>query len=47
MLLQEHVKHLLSLMDKTDASRNALYYFEWYQEMELFAYEDRGMKNIL
>ncbi|GFH55231.1 predicted protein [Chaetoceros tenuissimus] len=42
MLLQEHAKLLLSLMDKTDASRNALEYFDWCQEVEDFTDNSTG-----
>ena len=46
MLLQEHAKHFLSLMDKTDASRNALDYFEWCQEVEDFTENSTGTNNF-
>ena len=46
MLLQEHAKHLLSLMDKTDASRNALEYFEWCQDVEYFTDNSTGTRNF-
>lgn len=36
LLMLKHAKQLLFLMDKTDASRTALQYLEWCDEIEDF-----------